>query len=105
MEIMESAVFTKRVAAILTEEQYRLFQIDLLRQPEQGDVVPKMGGIRKTRVASGGHGKGRGARVYYYWAKAIDRLYLVYIHTKGETEQLTKDQEKALAALVRKEFG
>lgn len=105
MEIMETAVFTKRVEALLSAEDYREFQIDLLRQPEQGDPVKKMGGVRKTRVAAGGHGKGRGARVYYYWAKSRNVLYLLYIHAKNETEQLTKDQEKALAILVRKEFG
>lgn len=103
--IIETPVFTKRVTSLLSDEEYRQFQIDLIRQPDQGDLVRGTGGLRKARVAVGGHGKGRGARVYYYWAKDRDVLYLVYIHTKGETEQLTKEQEKALATLVRKEFG
>lgn len=104
METVETSAFTRQVTGLLSPEEYRVFQIHLVRHPEAGKVIPGTGGVRKVRTVAGGHGKRGGARVYYFWAKAVDVLYLLHIHAKSEMDQLTKDQEKALAALVRKEF-
>jgi hypothetical protein len=55
--IIETPIFTNRVQALLSEEQYRLFQACLLNNPEAGKVIPGSGGLRKLRWTAKGHGK------------------------------------------------
>jgi len=44
MEIIETSIFTRHVQALLTDDEYRLLQIELLLHPESGDVIPHSGG-------------------------------------------------------------
>ena len=57
MRIIETPTFTKRVEEILSEEEYRLFQIKLIGDPEAGNIVKGGGGIRKIRWSGSGRGK------------------------------------------------
>jgi len=49
MRIIETPTFTKRVEEILSEDEYRLFQIKLIDDPESGNIIKGSGGIRKIR--------------------------------------------------------
>ena len=40
----------------------------------------------------------------YYWAPEDETIHMLLVYEKGERDDLTADQEKALAALIRKEF-
>jgi hypothetical protein len=46
MVIVETAVFTRRIQAILSDEQYRLLQNQLVANPKVGRVIPGSGGLR-----------------------------------------------------------
>lgn len=106
MVIIETAAFAKQRDALLPDDDsFRALQVELVLNPEAGYVMAGTHGVRKVRIGIGTHGKGRGARVLYYWAKAYDRILLLALYTKGEKEQLTKDQQHRLAEIVRKEFG
>ena len=48
-----------------TDDEYRLLQNALWRDPMMGDVVRGGGGIRKMRFAVEGRGKSGGVRVIY----------------------------------------
>jgi hypothetical protein len=48
MEFIETSVFTKALHTLLTDDEYRLLQNTLWRDPLVGDVVRGGGGIRKT---------------------------------------------------------
>ncbi|MEI6788377.1 MAG: hypothetical protein WCL49_07865, partial [bacterium] len=63
MTFTEHPVFTKRIMELLTDEEYREFQAKLAANPESGDVIPGLGGLRKIRLALPGRGKRGGARV------------------------------------------
>jgi hypothetical protein len=65
MIFIETAVFTRRIAELLDEDDYFELQTTLLIDPEAGDLIPGTGGIRKIRIAANGHGKRGGARVIY----------------------------------------
>lgn len=62
MELIETGVFTRQIAGMLSDEEYREFQSRLAENPELGARISGGGGIRKVRVAVGGRGKRGGAR-------------------------------------------
>lgn len=63
---VESTIFEKYRDEYLSDEEYRRFQSELMRNPKLGDVMQGTGGLRKIRVASKGKGKRGGARVIYF---------------------------------------
>jgi len=104
MRFVETPVFTAAVRRHLDDDQYRQLQIALMLRPEQGPVIRGSGGLSKVRWATTGAGKRGGLRVIYYWAGRDRVFYMVYAYTKAEQGDLTSDQTRQLARLVREEF-
>lgn len=50
--IVETRFFTTRILELLTDEQYRALQTELLERPDAGEVIRGTGGLRKLRWAS-----------------------------------------------------
>jgi hypothetical protein len=63
MVFVETAVFTRQVLALLSDEEYAELQRELVRDPHAGVVIQATGGLRKLRVAAKGKGKRGGARL------------------------------------------
>jgi hypothetical protein len=105
MIFLETSAFTRRIATLLTDEEYADLQSDLVERPDLGDVIPESGGIRKLRVAAKGHGKSGGARVIYYWVAARDRIFFLRAYAKNEQSDLTRKEVKDLRRVVEEEFG
>jgi hypothetical protein len=59
VEFIEAPVFTRLVGSYLSDDDYRLLQWTLAKDPERGDVVPGTGGIRKLRWEDRRRGKGK----------------------------------------------
>ncbi len=57
MVFIETATFTRMVTALITDDEYRVLQNELVEDPELGDVIKGGGGIRKLRHAIQGRGK------------------------------------------------
>ena len=87
-------------ARLLSDEDYAALQAVLVKRPTAGDKIPGSGGLRKIRWNASGQGKRGGIRVIYYW-HVPDAIYLLYPFKKNEVEDLTKDQIKQLARLVK----
>ena len=104
MRFIETPVFTKRIKDLLGDAEYRALQIALLLRPEQGPVIRGSGGLRKVRWASKGVGKRGGVRVIYNWQPDEQVFYMLFAYTKTAQEDLTADQLRALARIVREEF-
>jgi hypothetical protein len=47
MVIIETSVFTKKITALMNDEEYRAFQNVLVEMPGSGDIIQGSGGIRK----------------------------------------------------------
>lgn len=105
VHFVETPVFTRLVAAALEPAEYRALQLALVLRPEAGAVIAGTHGLRKLRWAPAGRGRRGGVRVIYYWAPAPETVYLLYVYAKNEQGDLTPAQAKALARLVREEFG
>ena len=99
---VESTIFEKYRNEYLNDEEFRLFQAELMSNPKQGDVIQGTGGLRKIRVAGKGKGKGKraGSRVIYYFLDEKYRFYLLTIYCKNEMSDLTADQKKQLKAFM-----
>ena len=97
---VESTIFEKYREDYLTDDEYRLFQAELMSDPKRGDVIQGTGGLRKIRVAVKDKGKRGGARVIYYFLDEKQRFYLLTIYGKNEMADLTADQKKQLMAFM-----
>src|SRR5580704_13340232 len=102
LTFVETSVFTKRLSALGFEESLRGLQLELLDNPEAGDVEPGTAGLRKIRLGDPTRGKGKrgGARVHYPWLPHRGRIYLMFIYGKNEASTLTADQRKTLRGIV-----
>jgi hypothetical protein len=102
LTFVETSVFTRRMGALGLEESLRGLQLELLDNPEAGDVDPGTGGLRKIRLSDPTRGKGKrgGARVHYLWLPHRGRIYLMFVYGKNEASTLTSDQKKKLRAVV-----
>ena len=92
------------INVLLDAEEFRSLQVALLIRPELGRVIPGSGGLRKFRWSLPGRGKRSGVRVIYFWHAQSETLYMLYAFRKNEQEDLTTQQLRILAALVREEF-
>ncbi|MUH73203.1 type II toxin-antitoxin system RelE/ParE family toxin [Psychrosphaera haliotis] len=97
---IESSIFEKWRNDYLSEEDFRLFQAELMSNPKAGDVIQGTGGLRKIRVASKRKGKRGGARVIYYFLDHKHRFYLLTIYAKNEVSDLTSEQKKQLKSFM-----
>ena len=96
MRFIETPVFTKEV---------RSLQTALVLRPEQGQVIPGSGGLRKIRWKAKSRGKRGGLRVIYYWITSENAIYMLLVYEKSAQEELTPAQAKVLRRLVQEELG
>lgn len=82
MEFIETPTFTRLLASLLTDDEYRALQNVLVENPARGDLIPGGGGIRKLRHALPGRGKSGGVRAIYYWIRDDDEIYML-LEQKG----------------------
>jgi len=101
MEFIETPTFTRMVKGLLSDDEYRLLQNDLLEYPEHGDLIKGGGGIRKLRFALQGRGKSGGVRVIYYWKKERDLIYLLVVYPKSKKDNLSEREIGILREFVK----
>ncbi len=104
MRFVETTVFTRRITEALPDDDYRLVQEALLRRPAQGDLIEGTGGVRKLRWREEGRGKRGGLRIIYYWHVEREIILMLFLYRKSDQKDLTADQKRILANVVRQEF-
>ena len=55
LTFVESTIFTRLVADVVSDDDYAEFQRELSRHPDQGDLLEGCGGVRKVRLAARGN--------------------------------------------------
>ncbi|MEE9310985.1 MAG: type II toxin-antitoxin system RelE/ParE family toxin [Planctomycetota bacterium] len=83
-------------------------QMELMADPEKGDVMPGCGGFRKVRLADEVRGKGKrgGIRIIYLYVPEVSRIVFILGYAKNLMEDLSAADKKALrerAAILRLE--
>ena len=106
LEFRETEMFTRRITALLSDDEYAKLQHLLVRDPASGDLIPGSRGLRKLRWRQPGRGKGKrgGIRVIYYWFVSGSLLYMLIAYSKEEQDDLTSVEKRLLSHLVAEEF-
>jgi len=104
MVIIETPIFTRRIQEILSDEEYRLLQVQLINKPDSSKIIRGSGGLRKVRWSASGHGKRGGVRIIYYWFVSQETLLLLFVYSKREQDDLTPEQLRQLKKVVEGEY-
>ncbi len=100
MVFIETTFFTRYIRDYLSDEEQGSLQGHLIEHPDDGDIIPGAGGIRKIRWGAKGKGKRGGVRIIYYWRTARGHIYLLGVSGKNEASDLTPKEKEHLRKLV-----
>ena len=104
MAIVETSIFTRLICSLLPDEEVRRLQLAFVLRPDQGAVIRGASGLRKVRWNQPGRGKRGSLRIQYYWDRAANRLYMIYVFEKARQADLTAAQVGVLGRVVREEL-
>jgi hypothetical protein len=104
---IELPAFQKHRNDYLDDELFQSFQLELLKNPEAGDLLEGTGGLRKVRFSDQRRGKGKrsGLRVIYYWWSGFDQFWLFTVYSKNEQDDLTPAQKKLFRQTLDREIN
>jgi hypothetical protein len=95
-------IFDKLIAdRKLLIEDFEQFESTLLNDPKQGDLIPGMEGLRKTRIKSSGRGKSGGFRIDYLDFPEDGVTYYIVIYPKNIKEDLSAEEKKIVLKMIR----
>lgn len=99
----ETKIFQKQIESLTTIETLFDLQNELLENPTKGKVIQGTNGARKGRIGDKKSGKGKsgGFRYIYVYLKRNRRIYLLLFYGKNEQDELSPDEKKQVANLVK----
>ena len=100
ISVAETHLFRRQAEKIWREDEIAALVDHIAANPEDGDVIPGTGGIRKLRWGRAGTGKRGGARVIYFHHNADMPVYLLLAYAKAQATDLTADEKRTLTALA-----
>jgi hypothetical protein len=100
LEFVYLPLFERTRKDLLSEDDVRCLEDELLENPYAGDVEDHAGGIRKVRARIGDRGKRGSTRVTYLYVETSGRIYFILAFPKNVQGTLTADQKKVIRALV-----
>lgn len=104
-QFVEAPAFARFREDYLDDDGFAELQRYLASNPEDGDMVPGAGGIRKLRWKDPRRGKGRrgGLRVIYYCFLSEQEIWLLTLYDKDEAADLTKSERDQLRRALETE--
>lgn len=102
MLFIESRAFTEDVTALLSDDEYALFQRYLATHPRAGPVIKDTGGARKVRWRGTHGGKRGGVRVIYYHVDGARQIRLLLIYAKTMQDELSPAQRRVLRSWLER---
>ena len=101
MEIVRTTMFAKSLKRLnASEAEIAALETAIAENPDAGDVIPGLGGVRKIRFALGGRGKRGGGRCIYLALRIESVAYLLLAYGKSQQTDLSERQRKAILALI-----
>ncbi len=100
MTIVETHSFQKESQKILGEREVDKLKNFLSLNPQSGDIIPGLRGIRKIRWQVNQKGKTGGARIIYFFYNTNLPIFLLDIYTKSEKSDLSSKEKKMLDNMV-----
>src|SRR5438046_1529539 len=93
---VETKLFTKLVQEYLSDDEYAALQQSLIVNPEEGDLIPGSGGVRKLRWAVAGRGKRGGIRVIYFLRLRHDEIWMLTLYAKNVVDNIAANVLKKI---------
>lgn len=105
LQFVEAPAFSRYREDYLDDEAFRELQRALANNPENGDLIPGAGGIRKLRWRNFRRGKGKrgGLRIIYYCFLSNEEIWLLTLYGKDAAADLTKDEKAQLKRALEAE--
>lgn len=104
MKIVQTKRYLKDMKRLgATADDIDKLELDIANSPEAGDVIPGLEGVRKIRFSIGNKGKRGGGRAIYFLMVSDELAVMLFAYAKSAKEDLTNDEKKAAAKLI-KEF-
>lgn len=101
MNLIRTTSFTKAIAALkVTEVELAALETEIATNPQVGDVIKGLKGVRKIRFATGGKGKRGGGRCIYLVLTIEDTIYLLLAYGKSKQTDLSQKQRKDILAFI-----
>jgi hypothetical protein len=102
LEFVYTTLFERTRKGVLTDEEIKAVEDDLLNNPRAGAIMSNTGGVRKTRAAQEGRGKRGSGRVAYLYLPDRQTVYFVFAFPKNMQGNLTDAQKKLVREIVKK---
>jgi len=103
--VVQTEIFTRILDNLIAKR--KLLQKDfedlerlLVENPQSGEVIPSLSGLRKIRLKSTYSGKRGGFRVDYLDIPQVKKLYLVVIYPKNVKEDLSPEEKREFKRFV-----
>jgi hypothetical protein len=102
MKIVRTLLFDRALKKLgASAVDLERLEAEIAAKPAVGEVIPGLSGARKARFSMAGRGKRGGGRAIYVLVVQADTAYLLLAYSKKDQEDLSTEQRKVLAALVR----
>jgi hypothetical protein len=105
LQFVEAPAFSRHRENYLDDDGFRELQRALALNPEQGDLIPGAGGVRKLRWSDAKRGKGKrgGLRIIYYCFLSDEEIWLLTLYGKDEASDLSRDEKAQLKKALETE--
>ena len=105
IEFSETPIFTSQITEAISDDDYRILQGELIKNPGFGKKIPRSGGLRKLRWGIEGRGKSGGLRIIYFWKESKQTILMLFVYPKNVQSDLTHDQVIRLYKIVEATYG
>lgn len=92
--------FLREAEELWSDEELQEFTDFIARNPEAGNLIPGLHGVRKVRWAREGVGKRGGVRVIYYFYNEALPIFLMDMYAKSSRGDLDEEGRKAALKFV-----
>ena len=82
------------------DEDLRLLELEILKNPNKFPIMQETGGLRKARIALDNKGKSGGARVCFVDFVLAETIYLITVYGKKEKDNLSKEERNEIRKLI-----
>lgn len=93
--------FDRMAEGLLDDDDLRLIESTLQKNPDAGVVIQGGEGLRKLRVSVPGRGKRGGARLIYLYVKVRSVIYFVSVYARTKQADLTLADYRVSATLAK----
>lgn len=102
MQIVRTGLYLRQMKRLgASNTDMGRLEAEIAVNPQAGDVIPGLMGLRKIRFALGNKGKRGGGRAVYFLMVSDDVAVMIFAYAKSAQEDLTMEQRKAALALLK----